>query len=960
MEKSFSSLGPALRLLGLVLLLAAVQSARGVWAAAAGLVTGQGPAPLPGGADIVIGLLAIGVGAFFLRHAGENAQALAGGGRVLPPLTLLRLVQPRFEHPLRELWSRSDPGIPLAPMPESRLFGAVWGLGLAVAIPLWSFALTAGVEGRVAMALDVVHHAAMGVACWLALHFAAAMARRQDEAWERVKPPLLPATLRVVKPAPPVPSAAEPVPAPAQGLRRIAPPKGAPSRYPPNHLERADTAPGASPSRYPPNHLEKADIAPARPPPPPQPAAPRPDPTVCPLCQAKLSGRRCDACGAPALAASFRIVKSLGGAGARRTYLAEAPDGARVVLKELAVAAAPDAQALDAFAREARTLRELKHPRLPAYVDAFREEDGPRARLYLAYRYLEGVSLAKEMEERRYTEPEVLDLIEEVLEILRHLHGLQPPLIHRDLKPSNLIRRPDGSIALIDFGVSRDLSRTVNSGTLVGTVGYMPPEQLAGQVDLTCDLYALGATALHLLTRVPPWEFMDGPELKVPPLKTAPVARAFLQRMLAFRRARRFASAREALAALKRLRTGGVRLPRVGVAAAGVAAATVVAAALGAGRRAGVLPQPAHPIAQSAPAPAQRQPMTVPAVPLTAPPPAPVSWKGGSLSRAEIEESLRALPPWLKSDQPWWIQQHLFALAKRKFVAAEAERRGFAVPPGPDRERRLARALLASDAPPGTSPRSLYEAWQRLTAPLAEVRLDEAQVFGIEPLKFNGPLPRATDEAGEPAAYTFMTRTGLCTVEVEPSLHRYGGRCEGASSLSLALLEPDTLAMLDLAPSPLPDRFYARYSDDFVEGAQLASADGLVAAHLAERALSNVDIRLSGVTGTASFGEAQSLVSATQLALRRCLAVAMLASPLKPSFEKAHIEIELRPGAMPGARIDTDPRIAASGCARILARPELSGAGTVSVNAVLLRAVESARPAVAPAVHPPEPAEDDE
>ena len=937
-ERSFSSLGPALRLLGIVLLLAAAQSARGMWGAFSTLVAGAGAPPLPGTADLLLGLAAAGVGAFFLRHADENAQALAGGGRVLPPLTLLRLVQPRFEHPLRELWSRSDPGVPLAPMPQSRLFGAAWGAGLAIAIPLWSFALAAGVEGRVALLLDAGHHAAIGLACLMALHLAAALVRRQDEAWLRVKPSVVPAPLRVVSPKPlPV---ALPPPGPAAAVARLAVPP------PP--------APGSpAPPKLPPA------------PPPPQAAPARADPTACPICQAKLSGRRCDACGAPALAGPFRVVGALGGTGARRTWLAEARDGERVVLKELSVATAPDAQALESFAREARTLRELKHPRLPAYVDAFREEDGPRARLYLAYRYLGGVSLQKEMEERRYTEDEVLDLVEEVLEILRHLHGLQPPLVHRDLKPSNLVRRGDGTIALIDFGVARDLDRTVQSGTLVGTVGYMPPEQLAGQVDLTCDLYALGATALHLLTRVPPWEFMDGPELRLPKLSTAPIARALLERMLAPRRARRFASAREALAAARRLRSGGSRVPRAALAAAGVAAATVVAAGLGAGRRMGALPPPAHPITQSTPS--RRAPLAVAPLPLIAQPAPPVSWKGGALTRAEIEASVRALPPWLKSDQPWWIQQHVLALARRRLLAAEAERRGLAAPPAPDRERRLARALLAAELQGETSPRALRDAWERLTSGLtaaAEVRLDEAQVFRIEPHKLVGALPQAAEEEGEPSAYAFLARTGLCAVEVEPALQRYGGRCEGATSLQLALLDPDTLMLLDLAPgSPLPDRFYARYSDDFVDSAQLARADGLVAAHLAERALTAVDMRVAGATGTASVAQGQALLSAAQLALRRCLAVALQAAEGRPAFVQARIEIELRPGALPGARIETQPPIPAAACARILARPELSGAGTLSFAAALSRRVEAA-PSAAPASHvvrlPPPPIEDDE
>src|SRR5205814_3889637 len=232
------------------------------------------------------------------------------------------------------------------------------------------------------------------------------------------------------------------------------------------------------------------------------------------------------------------------------------------------------------------------------------------------------------MEDRRYTEDEVLSLVEEVLEILRHLHGLQPPLIHRDLKPANIVRRKSGQVALIDFGVARSLERTINSGTMVGTVGYMPPEQLAGQVDLTCDLYALGATALHLLTRTAPWEFMDGPELRLPPLKTARTARAFLRRMVAPRRAQRFSSAREALVALRRLRSGGFRVPKTAIAAGAVAAATVAAAVLGAD---GNFFQPAPiapaPLVVEAPRPV---PIPVPAAAHVAAPAAPalVSWKG--------------------------------------------------------------------------------------------------------------------------------------------------------------------------------------------------------------------------------------------------------------------------------------------------------------------------------------------
>ena len=129
----------------------------------------------------------------------------------------------------------------------------------------------------------------------------------------------------------------------------------------------------------------------------------------------------------------------------------------------------------------------------------------------------------------------------------------------------------------------------------------------------------------------------------------------------------------------------------------------------------------------------------------------------------------------------------------------------------------------------------------------------------------------------------------------------------------------------------------------------------MVAAHLAERALTSVDIRAAGATGTASYSDAQSLLALSQLALRRCLAVALQAA--RGYAVRARIDVELRPEAMPAARIVTEPRIAAAGCARILARPELSGTGTLSFVASLSR---GAPPEPARHIYrPPEPEPDE-
>jgi len=930
-EREFATPGPALRLLGLALSIATFQSARGIFLCAQSLFNGTAADPLPSTVDLLSGLLALAAGAFFLRHADDNAPALATGPSILPPLSLLRLVQPRFEHPLRELWSRSDPAFPEDPMPPSRLFGALWAIGLALAVPSWAFALIAPGSERLAMlVIDAVHHAAVAGACLAALHFAAVLAARQEAAWDRLKPSVITAPLHPPrKPEGPAPAKAAAPAAPAVA-----------SRLAEREVERAPSEPLPQSMSF---------------------ARPR----TCVLCNAALSGRRCESCGAPSLAGPFLILRALGGSGGRRTFLARAPDGRQVVVKELSFANAPDAQALEAFAREARTLRELRHPRVPVYVDAFREEEGARTRLYLAYRYLDGVSLFQELEERRYTEDEVLDLVEEVLEILRYLHGLQPPIVHRDLKPSNLIRRNDGKIALIDFGVARDLDRTLQDATMVGTVGYMPPEQLAGQVDVTCDLYALGATALHLLVRRPPWELMDGPELRLPPLKVAPTARVLLRRLLAPRRGQRFSSAREALAALRRLRAGGSRVPWKAWAAAGAGALTLAAIGLAADRRlkadeASAATRAVAPATAAAPpapqarppAPGQQPPalrLTTSSVgrgPVAAAPVA--TWRGGALARSDVEASVRQLPPWLKASKPWWIQQHLLALVRRKLLVAEAERRGLsALMPrfatGADRERLLARALLDIELRKEREPvraKALRQVWERTTDALiadADLRVDERQLFEIEPEKLLGPAPAYTAIEGMPARLEFFSRTGPCVVEVEPALRRYGGVCEGHRKLSEAFLEPETLQIVDLIPgSVVPAGFFAQLHDEFIESRR-TRGDLLEAARRAESSMLRSEVRLMESTGTIYQWSATTVLGLAKPALQRCLALALFQARDEPDKATVRIRVELRPDGSTGTRVESTPAIPADACATMLARPEIGGAGVVTFLAELQR-----------------------
>jgi hypothetical protein len=121
-------------------------------------------------------------------------------------------------------------------------------------------------------------------------------------------------------------------------------------------------------------------------------------------------------------------------------------------------------------------------------------------------------------------------------------------VIHRDIKPANLLRRKDGTLAVVDFGAAHVQGATAGS-TSIGTFGYMPIEQLAGLVDATTDIYALGASLVHLLSRQEPWRVV--PLASTTPLNVSEPMRAFLDKLVAPLTADRFPSAEAALAALR-------------------------------------------------------------------------------------------------------------------------------------------------------------------------------------------------------------------------------------------------------------------------------------------------------------------------------------------------------------------------------------------------------------------------
>jgi hypothetical protein len=172
-------------------------------------------------------------------------------------------------------------------------------------------------------------------------------------------------------------------------------------------------------------------------------------------------------------------------------------EGRPVAIKRFDVGGAQSWKDVELAEREARVLQALSHPKLPGYIDHF-ESDGA---LYLVMEKIDGESLAA-LHARGVvlSEQEVVRLLTDASEVLDYLHGRAPPVIHRDLKPGNVIRRPDGSFAFVDFGAVRDKLRVRGGSTVVGTFGYMAPEQFQGRALRASDVYAIGATAVAMLT----------------------------------------------------------------------------------------------------------------------------------------------------------------------------------------------------------------------------------------------------------------------------------------------------------------------------------------------------------------------------------------------------------------------------------------------------------------------------
>ncbi|HBX71001.1 MAG TPA: protein kinase [Chloroflexi bacterium] len=172
------------------------------------------------------------------------------------------------------------------------------------------------------------------------------------------------------------------------------------------------------------------------------------------------------------------------------------------------------------FEREANILASLNHTSIPKIHDYFTVDN----RSYVIMEFIQGNNLEVILTQTQGYIPEaqIITWAIEVCDVLQYLHTHEPePIVFRDMKPANIMVTPGNHVVLVDFGIARTFE-SGQKGTMIGTEGYSPPEQYRGEAPPQVDIYALGATMHHLLTRKdpriePPFTFSERQITKINP-----------------------------------------------------------------------------------------------------------------------------------------------------------------------------------------------------------------------------------------------------------------------------------------------------------------------------------------------------------------------------------------------------------------------------------------------------------
>jgi serine/threonine protein kinase/tetratricopeptide (TPR) repeat protein len=212
----------------------------------------------------------------------------------------------------------------------------------------------------------------------------------------------------------------------------------------------------------------------------------------------------------------YRILEKIGAGGMGVVYRARDERLDRdVALKVLPAEMLTDSAAVASFRKEAHLLSRLNHPNI-ATIHDFDSQDGLN---YLVMEYIPGVTLNQKVAVEALSQKEVIRLGVQLAQGLQAAHS--EGVIHRDLKPSNLRVTPDCRLKILDFGlaklirpISTDDTQTATPSPVVGTLPYMSPEQLQGEIaDVRSDIYSAGVVLYEMVTRRRPFADAHGPQL---------------------------------------------------------------------------------------------------------------------------------------------------------------------------------------------------------------------------------------------------------------------------------------------------------------------------------------------------------------------------------------------------------------------------------------------------------------
>jgi serine/threonine-protein kinase len=194
----------------------------------------------------------------------------------------------------------------------------------------------------------------------------------------------------------------------------------------------------------------------------------------------------------------YQILNELGSGGMGRVYrvrnvISDRIEAMKVLLPDLV----GQQELATRFLREIKLMASLNHPNIAQLRTAFTANN----QLVMIMEYVEGSTLADRLEHGPIPVPEALNYIGAVLDALSYAHHQH--VIHRDIKPANIMVTPEGAVKLMDFGIARagDGHSLTMTGTTLGSLGYMSPEQVQGDpTDARSDLYSVGVSLYEMVT----------------------------------------------------------------------------------------------------------------------------------------------------------------------------------------------------------------------------------------------------------------------------------------------------------------------------------------------------------------------------------------------------------------------------------------------------------------------------